>query len=124
LEFIDVIERKTMKHILIAVVFLLLLSTMACFSATVNFAWDVSSDDATLGATGGYCLLQSKTSQSYGAVCAATVPPGVHAATVTVPNGTYYWVVYAFDSDGNKSGYSNEVTAKVNPGKPNNLKIP
>jgi hypothetical protein len=113
-----------MKRLIFAICIALLLSTVACYSATVNFAWDISSDDTTLGATGGYCLLQSKTSQSYGTVCAATVARGVTTATVTVPNGTYYWVVVAFDSDGNRSAWSNEVTAKVNPGKPNNLKIP
>jgi hypothetical protein len=113
-----------MKHILIAVLFLLLLSTVACFSATVTFQWDLSPDDATLGATGGYCLLQSKTSQSYGTACAASVLRGVNTVTITVPNSTYYWVIIAKDDQGNSSGWSNEVTAKVNPGKPNNLKIP
>jgi hypothetical protein len=101
-----------------------LLCSVACSAATVTFMWDLSPDDATLGVTGNYCLLQSKTSLTYGTVCAAQVPRGVNTVTVTVPNGTYYWVVIAVDDQQNKSGYSNEVTAKVSPGKPGNLRIP
>jgi hypothetical protein len=113
-----------MKKIIFALLLMLVFSTVACYSASITLAWDYSADDSTLGVGGGYHLYQSKVAGVYSATPAATVVPGVKQVTVTVPNGTYFWVVTAFDNQGNESGYSNEVTAKVNPGKPNNLKIP
>ncbi len=43
----------------------------------------------------------------------AAVPAGTVDVTLTVPNGTYYWVVTALDGDDNESGPSNEVTKRI-----------
>jgi hypothetical protein len=114
-----------MKRLILAICIALLLSTVACYSATVNFAWDYDAASQTeLGATGGFKLYQSKVSGAYLGAPVLTVAPGARTATISVPSGTYFWTVTAFDSDGNESDRSNEVTKKVLPNKPNNLKIP
>jgi len=114
-----------MRKLLFIALALTLLAATACYSATITFQWDYdAASEAELGAAGGFKLFQSKTSQSYGTTPVLTVGPSARGGTVTVPSGTYFWVVVAFDSEGNESEKSNEVTKRVLPNKPNNLKIP
>ena len=109
-----------MKH-LILVVALMLLAVPAM--AQITFMWDLSTDDAILGATGGYKLYQSKVSGTYGATVVATVLRGINTVTIPKPGlGRFYWVVTAFESGGNESDYSNEVTAVIKPAKPTNFR--
>lgn len=85
---------------------------------SVNFAWDLSSDDSTLGVGGGYHLYQSKLSGNY-TTPVATYPPGATTGSIQRPGpGRYYWVLTAFTSDAIESSYSNEVTLVIKPNPP------
>jgi len=45
---------------------------------------------------------------------------------ISVPDGTWYWIMTAYDTQGNESGKSNEVSATVDstpPGAPTILEI-
>lgn len=93
-------------------------------AATVNFAWDqISVSDLA-----GYRLYQSTASgqYTYGATKAVKdIPAPGTSASITVPDGTYYWVATSYDKSGNESGPSNEVTLTIDttaPPKPANLK--
>jgi hypothetical protein len=61
----------------------------------------------------GYYVYESTAPGGYGVTFAMSVPAGTN--TITFPldhvDGTFYWVVTAYDTSGNQSGYSNEVTA-------------
>ena len=37
-----------------------------------------------------------------------------------IPDGTYFWVVTAYDTEGLESGYSNEVTKRLDTTPPDN----
>jgi fibronectin type 3 domain-containing protein len=90
---------------------------------TVTLAWDPNTEtDLT-----GYNIYHgSKAGGPYtkvGSVGVMTAPTFV----VTEPlNGTYYYVVTAFNTGGAESGYSNEVSKFINvpPANPRNLRIP
>lgn len=99
----------------ISLMFLILLIPILAWPETkITFQWDRNSENDLAG----YRLYQSDTSGSY------TYGPGKevaeikvisedHPDTVTiinVPDGTWYWVLTAFDAHGNESGPSNEVT--------------
>jgi hypothetical protein len=107
---------------LILPIILLLLFTLSCEAGQVTFQWDLSASEP-LGTSGGYRLYQSKVSQTYSTTPVATVAAGITTVTINPSSGTYFWVVTAFDGEGNESGYSNEVTAKVKPGVPALLRI-
>ena len=45
---------------------------------------------------------------------------------LAIPDGTYYFAATAYDTEGNESGYSNEVSATLDttaPGSPQGLRI-
>ena len=43
-----------------------------------------------------------------------TIPAGTETVSLLdVPDGTYFWVLTAYDISGNESGYSNEVTTSL-----------
>ncbi len=80
---------------------LLLLFTAPAVAQDIEFAWDLSSDDALLGAKGGYCLYSSKQSGVYTDSPVLTVPPGTSIGSIPRPAlGRYYFVATAFDSEG------------------------
>jgi hypothetical protein len=106
-----------MKQILILVS--LLLFTAPVLAQDINFAWDLSPDDSLLGANGGYRLYLSKQSGSYTGAPVLTVRPGTTSGSIARPGlGRYYFVATAFDSEGNESAYSNEVTTAIKPKPP------
>ncbi|MFO8008405.1 MAG: sugar-binding protein, partial [Candidatus Brocadiia bacterium] len=72
---------------------------------------DLNWDDNTEGDLDGYSVYRSTTSGSgYGSI--ATVYGGSAYSDTGVTNGTtYYYVVTAFDTSANESGYSNEASA-------------
>ena len=85
----------------------------------INFAWDLSPDDTLLGANGGYRLYSSKQSGSYAGAPVLTVPQGTTTGSIGRPGlGRFYFVATAFDSEGNESAYSNEVTSVIKPKPP------
>jgi hypothetical protein len=106
-----------MKHLIVFASLLLFAAPVV--AQDINFAWDLSPDDALLGASGGYRLYSSKQSGSYTGSPVVTVPPGATTASIARPGlGRYYFVATAFDSEGNESDYSNEVTTVIKPKPP------
>lgn len=109
----------------VAVLFILFgLTAPAYAAADITFAWDACPDNDLAG----YRIYQSTTSgqYSYGAIYAvATVNKEQTTATITVPDGTYFWVVAAYDNFGNESELSNEVTLSIDytaPAAPKNFR--
>ena len=74
-------------------------------AATVTLSWTASS-----GPVAGYNVYTRTASGSYGG---PAQPPGTSTTYTTpdLPNGTYYFVVKARDSEGKESGPSNEVSS-------------
>ena len=115
-----------MKRVLaVCAVLAVALLTSACFAASVTLSWDLSLDDSLLGATGGYKVFQATSSGAYSTSAPiATVAPGVNTVTFNPGKlGVLYWVVQAYDSQGNTSEFSNEVSAIIKLAEPKNLKI-
>lgn len=103
----------------------ILLITAAHAGSNIMFAWDANTE-ADLA---GYRLYQSTTSGQYEYGpdhCLATIPAGTETVTLgSIADGTWYWVLTAFDKTGNESGPSNEVTATVDtvaPAQPKTLR--
>ncbi len=117
-----------MKKVLSVLVFgiFLLFATLAFAGTSVTFEWDANTETDLAG----YRLYQSTTVGVY------TFGSGNEAAEILVgtetvmleniPSGTYFWVVTAYDTEGNESLPSNEVTVTLDstsPSAPNNLRI-
>lgn len=90
---------------------LLLWPTLA-FAGTSNvtFEWDANSEPDLAG----YRLYQSTTPgvYSYGQGNeVADISAGTMVTTINSTDGTFYWVLTAYDNEGLESGPSNEVTA-------------
>jgi len=100
-----------MKKLHIAFCFLLVFYPCLAFAATVDFGWDANTEQDLAG----YRLYQATTSGSYtkGTFIAEIPKPAVAYSLAAVPDGTYFWVLTAFDQTGNESGWSNEVTATI-----------
>lgn len=90
-------------------IFFLLTTTLACAGSNVTLAWDPNTE-ADLA---GYRLYQSATSGQYEFGpdhCVATIPAGTETVTLEdVADGTWYFVMTAYDNFGNESKRSNEV---------------
>jgi len=94
--------------------------TATASSNNVNLSWTVSSDNV---AVTGYELLRANVSGGpYTLVVCPSSSCSVTGATArrntTVPDGTYYYVVQAFDAAGNRSNNSNEAMVLVDAGIP------
>lgn len=93
---------------------LALLFMYGAASAQVNLAWDASPGPGVTGYGIGY-------SEISGNYLAGTLDAGNNLA-LTVPNlvpgHTYYFAAFAYDAAGNRSAYSNEVSATVAGGPP------
>ena len=112
-----------MKRILLFVLAVLFLATSAFAASDVTFEWNANSE-ADLA---GYRLYQSTQSGTYVGNPVATIAEGTETVTLTdVPDGTWYWVLTAYDTNDNESEYSNEVTASLDteaPAPPQNFII-
>ena len=106
---------KSSREVLVVLIALLVVSLFLLVpvvrgASDVSFKWDANTETDLAG----YRIYQSTTSgqYTYGAVTAVgTIPAGTETVTVNVPDdGTYFWVMTAFDNGGNESGPSNEVT--------------
>ena len=98
------------------------MSLPACAEdTTINFEWDANTE-ADLS---GYRLYQSNVSGSYTGSPILDIPAGTTTASIIVSDGTYYWVLTAYDVAGNESSYSNEVTSSPDkaPDAPQNFRI-
>ena len=84
--------------------------------ADVTFAWDANSNSD--GDLAGYRIYQRAPFRAYtfgeGNEVGATLV-GTETVTIRVEDGRWYWVATAYDTSGNESGPSNEVTAVIAP---------
>ena len=115
-----------MKKLLLAVVAFFFMCGMACAASNVTFEWDANSETDLAG----YRLYQSQTPGVYtfgDGNQVASILTGTETVTITgVSDGVYYWVLTAYDTHGNESGPSNEVTANLDtlaPGSPTTVTI-
>ncbi|MFH1882931.1 MAG: hypothetical protein ABIL62_09505 [Planctomycetota bacterium] len=108
-----------MKKLLLAVVAFFFMCGMACAASNVTFEWDANSESDLAG----YRLYQSQTPGVYtfgDGNQVATILVGTETVQITgVLDGTYFWVLTAYDTKGNESGPSNEVTANLDMLAPN-----
>ena len=95
-----------MKRILIAIVLVLAMVTVGWALST--FSWDANTETDLAG----YHLYRSDTSGVYtlGSGWIADIPAGTETFDYEVPEGTWYFVMTAYDTTGNESGSSNEVS--------------
>lgn len=105
-----------MKRFTIALIVALFLvcSFSSSQAGQVVFEWDPNSEEDLAG----YRLYQSTTSGQYtygpgNAIGIITAGTEIFTLTMNV-DGTFYWVLTAYDTEGNESGPSNEVTTDVN----------
>lgn len=114
-----------MKKIILGILMLFLSASTAFAAGRAILSWDANME-ADLA---GYRIYQSKTA-GMGYVKVADVPKllGDSVPTFTITplvDGTYFWVVTAYDISGNESGFSNEVTKTIDstpPAPPSNLR--
>ena len=108
-----------MKKLLLAVVAFFFMCGMAMAASNVTFEWDANSESDLAG----YRLYQSQTPGVYtfgDGNQVATISTGTETVQITdVLDGTYFWVLTAYDTNGNESGPSNEVTANLDTLSPN-----
>jgi hypothetical protein len=108
----DKVMRRFILPILVG--FFLLCGFSPVNGGEVVFEWDANSESDLAG----YRLYQSVTSGVYtygeeNAVGVITVGTEEYTLTMNI-DGEFFWVLTAFDTAGNESGPSNEVTTKVN----------
>ena len=117
--------QKIFKMLLGMLIAFMLLPALVFGASEITFQWD-SNTEFDLA---GYRMYQSAASgvYTYGSGSEALeIPVGTDTGTITVSDGTWFWVVTAYDTSGNESGPSNEVTAvldSVGPNAPTNYII-
>ena len=89
--------------------FALVCSSLSAYAADVSLAWDPSTSTDVVG----YRVHYGSSSGSYGNF--HTVGNQTTYTVSNLSNGTYYFAVTAFDTEGNESTYSNEVSAVLGP---------
>jgi len=112
--------------IITSMIIFLLVAGIAGADNSVTFRWDANTEPDLAG----YRLYQTTSEgvYTYGeGNQVAVISAGVETVTLeTVPDGTFFWVLTAYDLQGNESGPSNEVSAtldSVAPGAPTILNI-
>lgn len=112
-----------MKRAIYLLTFLFLIVPALVFGASVQFGWDANTETDLAG----YRLLQSmQTGGPYTKVGSDIPAADITYTLVNVVDGTYYWVLTAFDTEGLESGHSNEVSVTIDttaPGAPTNFII-
>ncbi|KQC03136.1 MAG: hypothetical protein APR55_07060 [Methanolinea sp. SDB] len=104
-----------MRHIKIYLILIILLILPAIVFAgeSAIFTWNPNTETDLAG----YRLYQSAVSGQYtfGAASAvADITAGTETVSLeNVPDGTWYWVLTAYDASGHESGPSNEVTLAI-----------
>ena len=110
------------KKLSIVLVVILMLSTTV-FAAEVKLAWDKNTENDLRG----YIVYRSTTAGGpYVQVGDDVLAPTSTFTDVDVEDGTYFYVVTAYDNDGGESGYSNEVSTRIDttpPAEPQNLLV-
>ena len=99
-----------MKKLLFALLFVLAFGvSTALADSRVTFEWDANIE-ADLA---GYRIYQANESGGHvfdPNLAVATVSAGTETATIQLLDGTYYWVLVSYDTSGNESGPTAEVT--------------
>lgn len=113
-----------MKRVVsILAVLLLLIPALVFGAATVKFGWDGNTETDLAG----YKLHQAMQQGGPYTQLGSDLPAANVDYTLTdVIDGTYYWVLTAFDTEGLESGNSNEVSLTIDttaPGAPTNFII-
>ena len=99
-----------MKKILCFTTIIFLLVCSSVFGADVKLTWDPNSETDLAG----YRVYRAdKAGGPYKQAGADVMAPDVVFTDTNLSDGTFFWVVTAFDADGNESGYSNEVTKRI-----------
>ena len=114
----------------IAGILLLALVSLAD-AASVRLAWEAPTtnvDGSPVTDLGGYWLYQRRDGEPYGGPVQTIAAPTTTATVTNLqPGVTYFWVVTAFDTGGNESAQSNEVSFSVPaaalPGTATNLEV-
>lgn len=100
-----------MKKIIILIILLVTVSAYA-LPVNITFMWDKNTEPDLAG----YNLYQSSQSGDYSSDPSAVIIGDANQYTyqVEMESGiALYWVLTAFDTSGNESGYSNEVTHTI-----------
>ncbi len=86
-------------------------SSSAAPTASVSFQWDPVTDSDLAG----YRIYQSTSSNSLGTLIKDNIPPSTtsYQATNLTKGTTYYFVVKAFDTSGNESSPSNQISKTI-----------
>ena len=113
-----------MRKILILLVMMLLIPSFVWAASSVTFAWDANTEPDLAG----YRLYQAAASGAYDYTTSVlTIPVGTNTGTIQVQDGTWFWVLRAYDTSDNESNDSNEVSARaldsVDPDAPSGLTI-
>jgi hypothetical protein len=94
---------RQIRYALLTIALLLLAQVGQAAAGTVRLAWDPNTEDSLAG----YVLVYGSSSRVY--TMSVTLPASAVTHEFTLPDGTYYFAVRAFDVAGVQSGYSNEV---------------
>jgi len=119
---------ETMKKLM--VIFTVLFSLVFVgnlFAAEVTFLWDANVEPDLAG----YRIFEGTVSGTNPKLVADIPCPASDDTCTTykyinVPDGTYYWVAYAYDEDGNVSGPSEEISLTIDtvaPGSPQSFTV-
>jgi len=107
---------------LILTLLMLTWAAMAHASSDVTLIWDPVTDQDLAG----YRLYKSDKSGQYPSQPVAAIPAGTETVMIEVADGTWYFVLTAYDHSGNESEHSMEVTTgaldTVPPGVPGTLR--
>lgn len=131
-----------MKKLFIVLMFVLAFSVSTVFAASdITFEWDANSEAdlagyklyqssvsvSTLDADNdGIITLQEFLAGSENIISDTLILAGTETVTIQVEDGTWYWVLTAYDTGDNESNPSNEVTAILDteaPSSPQNFFI-
>lgn len=116
---------------------LFVLGATGAHAADVTLAWDANTEQdlagyklyySTTGAGGPYngTAIPGHPSPTDIPLSALEDPANPQVTATGLPEGHYYFVVTAYDSSGNESGYSNEVNALIDitaPAVPGTLRV-
>jgi hypothetical protein len=107
---------------LLAAFFGVLLLVAVAYAKVINFAWDANTETDLAGYK-LYCGTVTGGPYTFVKTVAA---PGLTTSNDFTTDGTRYCVLTAYDTAGNESGYSNQVTVVVDtvaPAAPRNFRL-
>ncbi len=94
---------RQIRVAVLAVIIACLVHVGPAVAGTVRLAWDPNTEPTLAG----YVLVYGPSSGVY--TSAVNLPSSAQTHEISLPDGTYFFAIRAFDSAGAQSGYSNEV---------------